>query len=351
MIRRRIQQTFVLAIAAHIGAAAMTPSAHAAGLTLTGAGAGFGLSTAIGGYAYNTSNPVDYQFVSIGVNNAGLLVGDFGGNAYLFNDVDNQTIANALSVPAPITGSASTISLAMASAGGTLYGSLSGSSYYVLNQNGTIASTLALTPPINSLFGMWTNPANGHLISSVATGLIDIDPIAGTYTNVFTTTDQLDGVTVSADGNYAYVADTTTSQVLGFDVLGAGYGTSTFSSSTLGTGPDGMGVLAGTCRQAGDIVVNNNNGTIGLIDPSVANSGQTVIANGGNRGDYASLDTNNGTLLLSQNDQIARLQAPAGCSIGTVLTDAPEPASLALLATALLALATLIYRRRPNARA
>ena len=348
MLRTIAHRAAALAIALPL--TLLSPSTHAAGLTLTGAGAGFTLSTAIGGYAYNTSNPVDYQFVSIGVNNAGKLIGHFGGDAYIFNDLDNQTIFSALS-SASITGSASTVSLAMASAGGTLYGSLSGSSYYVLNQNGTIASTLALTPPINSLFGMWTNPANGHLISSVSGGLIDIDPIAGTYTTVFSTGDQLDGVTVSPDGNYAYVADTTTSQVLGYDVLGAGYGTNTFSSSILGSGPDGMGVLAGTCRQAGNIVVNNNNGTIGLIDPSVNNSGQTVIANGGNRGDYASLDTNNGTLLLSQNDQIARLQAPAGCSIGTVLTDAPEPASLALLATALLALATLMARRRTTARA
>jgi hypothetical protein len=335
-------------MAVALGLAAVLPAAAGATtLSLTLAGAGFTLTTAIGGYAY--TGYYDYQFGSLAVNNAGQLVGHTGGDSYVFTNTDNQTIANALS-SAPVTGFPSSVGLALARSGGVLYGSQAFGSYYVLNQNGTIASTLTLIPNATSIYGLWANPVNGHLLSSGGGGLIDIDPTNGSWTQVISTSDIYDGVTVSPDGITAYVADTTNSVVRGFTVMGAGYGTQTFTSSFLGTGPDGMGVLAGTCAQAGKIVLNNNDGTVGLIDPAVNGSGQTVIASGGNRGDYASLDTSNGTLFLSQNDQIARLQAPVGCSIGTTITDTPEPASLLVLAMGLLGL-TAVLRRPAPARA
>ena len=82
----------------------------------------------------------------------------------------------------------------------------------------------------------------------------------------------------------------------------------------------------------------------------VGGDGRNEHRSGGNRGDYASLDTSNGTLFLSQNDQMARLKAPRGCSIGTAVTAAPEPASGSAAVTGLIALAA-IRRRRSRATA
>lgn len=327
--------------------AAATTEAQASGLALnaTGLSDGFTLTTAIGPYTPGSSG---YNFVSVTTNAAGQMVGNYGGTAYVYNDIDGQTTASFLQAN-PITGGGS---LALASYGGQLYGSdHSTGLFYKLNQNGTIASTMPIIGAISN-YGLWANPVNGHLLASATTGLIDIDPSNNTFTTIFATSDLLDGVTVSPDGTHVYVADVTTQEVLGFKIVGGvnDYNSGAlFSTVTTGyAGPDGMGVLGGTCAYAGDIVVNNNDGTVGLIDPSAP--GQTVIASGGTRGDYAGLDTSNGTLFLSQNERIARIQAPAGCSIGTATTDfpTPEPTGLAVLASGLLTLVAL--RRRVRAR-
>jgi hypothetical protein len=63
-----------------------------------------------------------------------------------------------------------------------------------------------------------------------------------------------------------------------------------------GHAPDGTGVIAGGAL-AGDINVNDNDGTVGLIDPSTGT--ETIIASGGTRGDFVSPDLTNGTLFLA----------------------------------------------------
>jgi hypothetical protein len=76
-----------------------------------------------------------------------------------------------------------------------------------------------------------------------------------------------------------------------------------------------------------------------LLDPTKANGDPSqfvIIANGGTRGDFVSPDTSNGTLFLSQNEQVARLSCGPGCSIGG--PSVPEPSTLVLLVTALAAL-------------
>jgi hypothetical protein len=99
----------------------------------------------------------------------------------------------------------------------------------------------------------------------------------------------------------------------------------------------------------GDIVSNNNNGTVALLDPSkpVGDPARiVVIATGGTRGDFVSADTSNGTLFLSQNEQIARLSCGPGCSIGSGGGGGgvPEPATFALFGAGLTAL--LLKRRK-----
>jgi hypothetical protein len=121
--------------------------------------------------------------------------------------------------------------------------------------------------------------------------------------------------------------------------------------NTFATGhsPDGTGAIY-SGPFAGDIVVNDNDGTVGLLDPTKPNgdpSQFTIIANQGTRGDFVSLDTNNGTLFLSQNEQVARLSCgSSGCFGPPPPSAAPEPASLALFGTGLAVVSTLIRRYR-----
>ena len=72
--------------------------------------------------------------------------------------------------------------------------------------------------------------------------------------------------------------------------------------------PDG--ITLGTGVLAGNLFANTNAGT--LIEINLATDTQTLIASGGTRGDFVEVDPNNGTLLVSQADRLARLAPPAG---------------------------------------
>jgi len=320
-------------------------SASALALNGTGTGMGFTLATVVGGMP--AGGYYDYTLVSVALNASGNIVAPLtsGFDSYTYANADNQTLYGYLSN----AGTAVPGGMAITAVGGQLYGSAYGGGYYKLNQDGTVQSVLSL-PGLVAQYGMWTNPANGHLISSSFQGLVDIDPVAQSFTVVDPLSGTFaDGVTVTPDGQVAYVADFPNDKVLGFSLVNGvsalygpmTYGQQVFATAALGHGSDGMGVLAGTCALAGQIVVNNNDGTVGLIDPLAAT--ETTIASGGNRGDYAGLDTAGGTLFLSQNDSLMRITAPAGCSIGSNPT--PEPSGLALLAAGLPMLGMLRRRR------
>ncbi len=108
--------------------------------------------------------------------------------------------------------------------------------------------------------------------------------------------------------------------------------------------PDGTGVIAGGVFD-GDIIVNSNNGTVGLINHLTGV--ETVIATGGARGDLVSPDTSNGTLLLSTTDTMYRLSCGPNCSIGSV-GNVSEPATVGLMT---LGLAGVFVQRRRRRRA
>ena len=113
---------------------------------------------------------------------------------------------------------------------------------------------------------------------------------------------------------------------------------------SVGHNPDGTGEISGG-NLNGDVIVNNNDGTVGLLDPTKPSSDPTqyrIIASGGTRGDFVSPDINNGTLFLSQFDQVARLSCGPGCSIGAP-PPTPEPGTAILLT---LGLAGFALRRR-----
>ena len=113
-----------------------------------------------------------------------------------------------------------------------------------------------------------------------------------------------------------------------------GYNTTTgaqvYDSGTLGGVPDGVALGAGAF--SGKAFVNTNNGQ--LIEVDLATSSQTVIATGGSRGDFVTVDPTNGTLLITQSDRILRLQGGAFV---------PEPGALNLFGLCLMA---LLFRRK-----
>lgn len=249
---------------------------------------------------------------------------------YVFKDVDGQTLANALSAT-PYTFLTGNPQYAMTTAGGQVYGAqLEGSAPYEhFNSDGSHSPIPGLTA--TAFTGMWGDPVNGHIIASSNQGLIDIDPVAGTF-RVITTNPDADGISVSPDGRTLYASvPIPGSAIQAYDVA---TGTLLATYSANGPASDGTGVISGG-KFNGFIVVNNNDGTVGLIDPTLGT--EDIIASGGTRGDFVSPDTSNGTLFLSQQEAVDRLSCGLGCTFSPP-SPVPEPASLTFFAAALLGL-------------
>ena len=312
-----------------------------AGLVLTQAGIddGFSLTAFVSGYNFGGNyGPLSQAILPSG----NVVTGSVGdGKVYVFNDTDGQTLASAVS-STPYACQTGNCNFAMATAGGQAYGAQAfGGVYEHFANDGSFTPIPNLQAAnLVSYLGMWANPVTGHLISASNQGLVDIDPVAGTYT-VINAGLFPDGVSVSPDGLTAYVENGGTLQSYS---LVTGTLLSTFFT---GHGPDGTGVIIGGTHN-GQVIVNNNDGTVGLLDPTKPNGDPSqfvIIADGGTRGDFVSPDTSNGTLFLSQYEQVLRLSCGADCSIGTSPT--PEPASLAMFGSGIAALA--FFRRRKTA--
>ena len=76
-----------------------------------------------------------------------------------------------------------------------------------------------------------------------------------------------------------------------------------FDSGAISGGVDGIALGKGPV--AGNLFVNTNGGTV--VEVNLATAAQTLIASGGSRGDFVTVDPNNGTLLVTQSDRIMRL--------------------------------------------
>jgi len=316
--------------------AAAKPALASLILTQAGTDLGFTLSTFVSGYN------AQYGPLSQGIApNGQVITGSLlNQRIYVFNDVDNQNLASAVA-SVPYTCESANCNFSMTTAGGQVYGAqASGGIFYRFASNGTFTPIPNLQAAgLRGYFGMWGNPVNGHLIASSNLGLVDIDPVAGSF-RVINAGLFPDGVSVSPDGTTAYLA-------IGVGVQAYSIATGALLNSfALGGGPDGTGVISGGALD-GRVVSNNNNGTLVLLDPTKAVGDplrSIVIATGGTRGDFVSPDTTNGTLFLSQNEQVARLSCGPGCSIGAPPVLTPEPATSALIGGGLFAL--LLMRRR-----
>ena len=306
-----------------------------AALTLTPAGTadGFTLSTVVGGF-FGTYGPLGEAILP----NGNFVTGSASTDRiYVFKDVDGQTLSSAV-VSTPYTFQTGNPQYVMATVGGKAYGAqVAGGTIVQFANDGSFAAVAGLTGLL-AYYGMWGDPTTGHLIASSNHGLVDIDPVAGSF-RVINASVFPDGVTVSSDGKTLYAE-------VGGNINSYNVATGAFVQTYSGGGhsPDGTGVISGG-KFSGDLIVNNNDGTVTLLDTT--SGSETIIASGGTRGDFVSADTNNGTLFLSQYDQVARLSCGADCSIGGTPPPPPpipEPSSTTLLGLGLAGLFALSRR-------
>jgi PEP-CTERM motif-containing protein len=320
-----------------IALASICSNANASSLALTADGTadGFVLSTFLSGYS-----AADYGPLAQGISNGNVITGSSHGSAgtniYVLPDVDGQTLAAAINT-VPFGCQTGNCNYAMTTAAGKVYGAQAFGGIYQQFSSTGVPTALTLTGPdgnITSNLGMWGNPVNGHIISSSSVGLVDINPVTGTYSvivpNLFP-----DGVSVSPDGTKAIVEVNGSIQI--YDLTSG----MLLHSYPVGHSPDGTGVITGGLFN-GFIVVNNNDGTVGLLDPTTGL--EDIIASGGNRGDFVSPDTTNGTLFLSQEDAIDRLSCGPGCSIG--VGSVPEPSTWAMMILGFAGVGFMAYRRK-----
>jgi sugar lactone lactonase YvrE len=160
---------------------------------------------------------------------------------------------------------------------------------------------------------------------------LEIDPIAKT-SSLLAQTSQPDGMICSPDGHTLYVAALNSGHVLGFDTTTK---SQVFDSGPIVGGVDGIALGQGAF--AGTMFVNLNAGSV--IELNMSTLTQLVIASGGTRGDFVSVDPSNNTLLITQTDRVMRLN---GANF------VPEPGSFLLMgvgATCFLAFASRLRRQ------
>lgn len=301
-------------------------------LTAAGVSAGFTLTPFVTGFP---STGYCCGPLGVAVNSAGnVMVQSWGDQTIkVFSDVNGQTVSSALS---SVTYSNSSYGSALAYSNGNVYSTYAPANEVVqLNNDGTINQVITS----GGKGGLWTNPANGHLLAAGYGAIYDIDPIAKT-SRVVTYSD-VDGVSVSPDGTIVYGA--AYGHVYGWNIAS---GSLVFDSGYWGSSPDGTAIIQGAGPLAGSILANDNDGTVWLINPITAQL--TEIAYGGSRGDYVGVDRLNGSLFLSQTDSLYRLTCGADCTFGPP-PGVPEPSTIYLAVSGFALVGARVYRRRRRA--
>lgn len=304
---------------AAILAAAGTASA---GLTLTPAGVarGFQLSTFVSGYpSVGGIGPVGIDFQLDG---SVLVTGFVGNDIRRFANVDNQTPADGTLLAYPGTEFCHDV----AHIGPTNYIShFTSQSIEELNPDGSVNHVVA--SGIGNARALKVHPITSELLVSTVQGIRGVNAISGAVRNISDL--HVDGLGVSADGSVVFgsvLGNGPGGHVLGVNTT---TGAVVFDSGFIGFG-GADGVAVGYSALAGYLYVNCTDGRVWEVNMNTL--AQTLIADGGSRGDFLASDpSSNGDILLSQSDSVIRL------------TGIPTPAGATL---ALMALPVAARRRR-----
>jgi len=266
-------------------------------MTLTPAGAAlFTLSTFVDGFpVVSCCGPLGIAFPTSG----GVMVADFPGNVRVFaNDTDGQ-LASA-GVIGQNYGNFNGVGLA--SSNGNIYLTQQGAGILAqLNNNGTLNHVLPGSYP--QATGIATNPVDGTIyVSTIGNGVIfRVNP---------TTQVQTPFIFAAADGLTVDAAGTTLYAEVGGHILAYNANTGAFLRD-LGAIAGADGTAIGTSGNLlGKLFVNTNFGQVWEIDTVTLT--QTLIASGGTRGDFVTVDPLTDTLLITQTDDILRLTPTGG---------------------------------------
>ena len=303
-----------------LGAVSVSNRAHA-DLTLTPAGvaAGFTLSTFADSFPFvNNIGPLGITF-----SGGQVIVSDYPGNVRVFpTDTDGQ---HATSVAiAQNYGFSNAVGLTTVGSK-TYMTQQSAASIVQINANGTFNQNIV---GYANATGIISNPNNGHLFVSNGSNIIDVDPIA--KTSVLFNGAPADGL--ATDGTTLYAAVSINS-IVGYNILTKAQ---TFTSGFVNTA-DGSALGFGAL--SGNIFANTNDGR--LVEINLLTSVQTILATGGTRGDFVTVDPN-GSLLVTQTDRIVRLTARAGGGFSST----PEPGTVGLFVSVGLSSLGVLARRR-----
>jgi MYXO-CTERM domain-containing protein len=250
---------------------------------------------------------------------------------YLFpTDTDGQ---HASSIT-PVTGYGSSGPADLAVLNGKVYMTDQSSNRILqLNDDGTLNHVVSTG--ISFATGLVADPTNGLLyVSTVFGDILAVNPTTGVATPFVGV--GADGLTLDVGAQILYAE--AGGHILGFRISD---GAEVFDSGGIANGPDGTALGSGVL--AGNIFVNTNGGTV--VEVNLTSKVQTLIASGGSRGDFVTLDPN-GSLLLSQTDELLRLAPPSGGCFGSNCntSNTPEPGSGGLALTGLAGLLFFVRR-------
>ena len=312
-------------------------------LNATGIADGFSVTTFASGLPSTggafAQGPFGTTVVSNGSGGYNVLVGDYANaTLYVFNDIDGQTPGTAL-----LTRSFQSVANGYATLNGVAYGG-NGTSYGSFSSTG-VFTPLSIPGLPQPLWGMAADSATGELIASTfGGGLIAINPTANTFRTINASLTNVDGVSVSPDGQTVYIE--ISGSVRAYNVH-TGALIQTLAAPGGLYAPDGTGVISSSNFLNGQVIVNDNFGNVYLADP-VAHTITLIGSNANERGDFTSPDFSNGTLLMVFSDQIERLSCGSGCAIGSTPPGSavPEPSSILLIGSGLTGLIGARLRRK-----